>query len=111
MVPIHFTTGTATPALVQVGSFTEFWGVVATDAESGAYFIKLWWQGNALAVPVLGITPPNLTIPIYTASSGVVFQRGLVQNGPLWYAVTKNASDTDATALSTGGDVVTLLVE
>jgi hypothetical protein len=30
--------------------------------------------------------------------------------GPLYYAVTKNAADADDTALSTGGDVVTLFL-
>jgi len=97
MVPLHFTTGTSAP--------------VWTLAGSGAYFIKIYWQGTASGIPVVGVTVPDLTIPIYTTTLGVEFHRALVQNGPMYYTVTKNAGDTDATALSSGGDVITLLVE
>lgn len=115
MVPIHFTTGTATPVWTQAGNFSSFYGFAATNAESAVYFLKLWWAGNtanSALPPVVGTTVPSITIAIETASSGFEFAaRALVQNGPLFYTVTKNAADTDATALSTGGDVITLLVE
>jgi hypothetical protein len=112
MVPIHFTAGTGTPVWTQVGTFTEFWGFVGTNAE--AYFLKLYWQGNAVALPVVGVTVPSITIPVPanpSAVTSITLERGLVQSGPMYYTVTKNAPDTDATALATGGDVITLLVE
>jgi len=111
MVPVKFTTGTSAPVWTQAGSWTSFYGVVATNAESAAYFIKLYWQKDSPTAPSVGVTVPDLTIPIYTTTLGVEFHRALVQNGPLWYTVTKNAGDTDATALSSGGDIITLLVE
>jgi hypothetical protein len=114
MVPIHFTTGTGTPVWTQAGSFTGLYAITATNAEAATYYIKFFWAGttpNKSLPPVVGVTVPNLTVPINTTGNGPTYVRGIVQNGPLWYTVTKNAGDTDATALSTGGDVITLLVE
>jgi hypothetical protein len=111
MIPIHFTTGTSTPTAVLMGNFTEFWGLVATNAEGAIYFVKIYYQGNTNTIPVVGTAVPNITIPVETAYPGVIFARPVVQQGPMYYAVTKNAADTDATALTSGGDVITLLVE
>jgi hypothetical protein len=111
MVPIHFTTGTSAPVLTQCGNFTEFWGLVGTNAE--AYFVKMYWQGNTNAAIVIGTTAPNITIAVPaspTAVTDLVFSTPIILLGPMYDTVTKNAPDTDATALSTGGDVVTLFV-
>ncbi len=112
MVNIHFTTGTGTPVWTQVGSFGSFYGAVGTNAET--FFLKIYWQSSTNASPVAGTTVPDITIEFPTSPTavpGIVFPRALVQTGPMFYMVTKNAGDTDATALSTGGDVITLLVE
>lgn len=112
MVTIHFTTGTGTPVWTQCGNFSEFWGAVGTSAE--AFFLKLYWQGNTNTVPAVGVTVPNITILFPASPSAVpqcLLEKGLQGLGPMYYTVTKLAPDTDATALSTGGDVITLLVE
>lgn len=112
MVPIHFTTGTGTPVWTQCGNFSELWGAVGTSAE--AFFLKLYWQGNTNTVPVVGVTVPNITILFPSSPTSVpefTPAKPLQGLGPMFYTVTKNAPDTDATALSTGGDVITLFVE
>lgn len=111
MVPIHFTAGTGAPTATQMGNWTEFWGATGTSAE--AYFLKIWWQGNTNTVPVVGTTAPNITIAFPSSPVAIlatVFAVPVILQGPMYYAVTKNAGDTDATALSTGGDVITLFV-
>ena len=112
MVPIHFTTGTSAPVWTQAGNFGSFYGAVGTVAET--FFLKIYWQNATNTPPVAGTAIPNITIEFPTSPTavpGVIFTRPLVQTGPMFYLVTKNAGDTDATALSTGGDVITLLVE
>lgn len=112
MIPIHFTTGTSAPVLTLMGSFTEFYGAVGTNAE--AYYIKIYWQGNTNTPIVIGTTVPNITIPVPaspTSITGFCLSRAVILQGPMYYTVTKSAADTDATALSTGGDVITLFVE
>jgi hypothetical protein len=113
MVPIHFTTGTSTPTWTQIGSFSEFCGVVASNAEAATYYIRITWKGNQNNAPTAGIAPtgPIFTIPISTTFVGLILQRTLVQLGPMYYMVSGAAGDADATALGTGGDVITLLVE
>jgi len=114
MFPYTFVTTTGTPALTQVkgGGSCDFLGIIATSMEAaGAMFVKLWWGGNSNATPVLGTTLPNLTISIPTTGIVQSLDLGLIFPGPLWVAVTKNNVGTDATALTTGGGVVTLLLE
>lgn len=110
MIPIKFTTGTATPVWTLASTYSSFWGCVATNAESATYFIKLYWS-KSNAAPIVGTTVPTLTVPVSTTFVGLALYRALTQNAPLYYTVTKNAADTDATALSNGGDVITLFVE
>lgn len=111
MVPIHFTAGTGAPTATLIPTFTEFYGLTGTSAE--AYFVKIYWQGNTNVIPVVGTTVPNITIAVPaspTGTIGLVFAVPVILQGPMYYTVTKNAGDTDATALSTGGDVITLFV-
>jgi hypothetical protein len=114
MIPYKFTTGTGTPALTLIGGGVgqSLLGVAATSAEAAAYFIKLWWQGVSplQTIPVIGTTPPSVTISVGTTGVFQEFNHPLQGGGPLYYAVTKNAADTDDTALTTGGDVVTLFL-
>jgi hypothetical protein len=114
MFPVTFVTTTATPTLTQLkgGQNVDFFGLTATSAEAaGAMFLKLWWGGNSNATPVLGTTLPTVTISVPTTGLVVPFYVPLIYAGPCWYAVTKNNVGTDATALSTGGGVVTLFLE
>lgn len=105
-----FTTGTATPA-VTLARGTDFWGFAGSNAEGATIFLKLWWQGNTNVIPVVGTTAPTVTLPIVTAGQPMQTSiEPITLQGPLYYAVTKNAGDTDATALSTGGDIITLFL-
>jgi hypothetical protein len=114
MFPYTFVTTTSTPALVQLngGHATDFIGIIATSMEAaGAMFVKLWWGGASNATPVLGTTLPTLTISIPQTGIMQSLDISMVYPGPVWVAVTKNNVGTDATALVTGGGVVTLLLE
>lgn len=113
MNSLLFTTTTATPALTLVngGVNTSFIGGCSSSAEAAAFYLKLWWQGAnpSQTIPVIGTTSPNAVIPIPAAGQPpFLLHYPLNMGGPLWYAVTKNAAVTDDTALTTGGDVVTL---
>lgn len=114
MTPFHFTTTTGTPALTAIngGQPVGFSGAGASNAESATIYLKLWWQKNKTTVPVIGTTSPDLTIQI--PSTGLVpftLIRSLNAGGSCYYAVTANAADTDDTALTSGGDVITLFLE
>jgi len=114
MNALKFTTGTGTPALTLVngGMPQSLLGISASSAEAAPYFVKLWWVGMnpSQAIPVIGTTAPTVTIAVGTTGILQEFNHPLQGGGPLYYAVTKNAADTDDTALSTGGDVVTLFL-
>lgn len=118
------TTGTGTPVATLLQSASTFYGVYATNAEAAAYFIKLWWSGTGTApptipggaqpaptLPVAGTTVPSLTIAIPTSGLIPACELPLNLGGQLWYWITKNAADSDDTALTTGGDVVTFVYD
>jgi hypothetical protein len=110
VIPYHFTTGTATPVLTQVGQY-GLCGFSATSAEAANFFLKFWWAHNA-GLPTIGTTAPDVTILVPT--TGLVpelFVRSLQGGGALWVAATKLAADSDTTALTAGGDVITLFLE
>jgi hypothetical protein len=111
--PYHFSTTTATPALTQLqGEAVALLGITATSAESAGYFVKIWWAHNSgTEIPVIGTTAPDLTIEVGTGGICQEFNHPLQGGGPAWVSVTKNAADTDATALTTGGDVITLFLD
>ena len=109
MVPIHFTTGTAAVAATKI-AFTDLWGICATDAKDATYYVKICWQGNSNTVPVPGTTTPSITFAIQVGAPDKIFKTPLTLAGPMYYWVTLNPADSDATVLATGGDVVTLLV-
>ena len=119
-----FTAGTGTPAatLVAGGSASILYGLSATNGEAAAIFLKLYWEGTGVApptipggaqpavtVPIAGTTIPSLTIAVPV---GGIYNLGFIpvnNGGRMWYWVTKNAADSDATALTTGGDVFTII--
>lgn len=114
MFPVHFLTGTSAPTLTGLkgGQNVDFYGVAATNNEtSTTIYLKLWWQGNTNNAPILGTTAPTLTIAIPAAGTYFVSTYPLVVAGPCYYAVTKLQADTDQTALSTGGEAITLFIE
>jgi hypothetical protein len=118
-----FTTGTGAPAasLVAGGAGSIFFGLAASSAESGNYYLKLWWEGTgtpppssvagsqpSTSIPVPGTTLPSATIPIPSTGLFNLSFNPINNGGRLWFWVTKNAADLDATALAAGGDVITL---
>ena len=119
----HFTAGTATPAatLVAGGAGSTFYGLAATNGEAAAIFLKLYWEGTGTAapsvggvqpattLPTAGTTIPQLTIPVPVGGLFNLSFDPVNLGGRIWYWVTKNAADTDATALTTGGDVFSLI--
>jgi hypothetical protein len=114
MIPVHFLTGTSTPVLTLLkgGQNVDFLGLSATNNETATtIYLKLWWGGNSNSTPTLGVTAPTLTIAI--PANGIFFTSTypIVYPGPCWYSVTKLQADTDATALVTGGEAVTLFIE
>jgi hypothetical protein len=114
MFPVHFLTGTGTPALTLLkgGQDVSFYGGSATNNEtSTTIYLKLWWQGNTNVAPIIGTTAPTLTIAIPAAGWYATSTYPLIMSGPCYYAVTKLQADTDDTALSTGGEAVTLFIE
>jgi hypothetical protein len=110
MVPIHFTTNTNPPVATLIGTFTELWGVAATEAKDATYYVKVYWQGNSNVAPVVGTTTPNVTFAILAGNPSCIFAVPVILQGPMWYTVTLNPADADTTVLATGGDVVTLFV-
>ena len=110
MVPLHFTTSTAAVALTLAGNWSELYGVSATDSKDATYYVKIWWQGSSLTLPVIGTTKPNATFQIASGVQNCILPTPAVLSGPMFYAVTLNAADTDTTVLATGGDVITLWV-
>ena len=110
---VHSTTTTSAPVLSMLagGRSPELYGVIATYAESSTYYIKFWYQGNTNAAPVLGVTAPTLTIPISAGAPGYLTAIPVVLQGPLWWTATANVSDTDTTALGTGGDVINIFID
>ena len=110
MQAYKFTTTTATPALIGPLPATDFLGATASSAEAATFYLKLWWTHDS-GGPIIGTTAPDATFPI--PSTGLLpfeFNHPLQEGGMLYCAVTKNAADTDDTALTTGGDVVTLFL-
>ena len=110
---VHATTTTSAPALALVDGqrSCDLYGVIATYAESSTYYIKFWFQGNTNAAPVLGTTAPTLTIPVSAGAPGYLTASPIILQGPLWWAATANASDTDSTALGAGGDIVNIFID
>lgn len=108
---IHFTTGTGTPAAVKINSASDFLAVSATNAEAAVYFLKLWWSGNKTGAATVGATIPSLTIPVGTDGLTWSLNFPLNLGGLLYYWVTLDAGDTDATALTNGGDVITIVYD
>lgn len=105
-----FIAGTGAP-VAALANGTQFWGFTASNAEGATIFLKLWWQGNTNTAPVVGTTAATVTLAIPSAGQPIATSiEPIIQQGPLYYAVTKNAADTDTTALSTGGDVITLFL-
>lgn len=111
---VHFSVTTGAPALQAVGPPNKqinVTGISVTSDTTNICYLKIWWQGNSNASPTIGTTAPNVTIQI-PASTGLTqtFYSPLSNAGPCFAALTKNATDTDVTAL-TGGATATIFIE
>lgn len=113
MRPLHFTTVTGTAVLTPIngGQPVGLLGGCASSVESTTIYLKLWWQHDNAAIPVIGTTPPDVTIQIPT--TGLVpftFNYSLQGGGACWYSATLLAADSDTTSVGAGGDVITLFL-
>lgn len=111
---VHFSVTTGAPALQSVGPPNKqinVTGFSVTSDTTNICYLKLWWQGNSNAAPIIGVTAPNATFQI-PASTGLtkIFCSVLSNAGPCFATLTKNATDSDATAL-TGGATATIFIE
>lgn len=114
------TTGTGAPAAAQVPgtAYTQLAGVVAAATkQASTFFLKLWWEGAQVppagspSGPTVGTTPASMVIPIPVGGIALTLPQPANNGGPLWYWVSANAVDSDTTALTTGGDVVNLILQ
>lgn len=111
---VHFSVTTGAPVLQAVGPPNKqinVTGFAVTSDTTNICYLKIWWQGNSNAAPILGTTAPNVTIQV-PASTGITktLYSPLSNAGPCFATVTKNATDSDVTAL-TSGATVTLFIE
>lgn len=112
MRPYSLVTTTATPALIELGGAVAVLGLTVAAAE--AFYLKFWWTGSSSINenPVIGTTLPQWTVQV--PSTGIApaeFNHPLQGGGTVWVAATKNLIGTDDTALTTGGDVITLFLD
>ncbi len=119
------TTGAVAAGLVAGGAASILHGYVSTNAEAANFYVKIWWEGTGTAaptnftggnqpattIPVAGTTIPSLTIQVNTTGMFSLSDIRVTNGGRMWFWVTKNAADTDATALPAGGDVITFIYE
>jgi hypothetical protein len=103
---------------VRAGQAGNFKGYAAVVLAAYPVFLKLYWFTPTAAnpTPVVGTTVPNMTIELGVPSTGVghneqSYPDGVTGNGQLWMALTKNAVDSDNTALVAGDAIVTVLAE
>lgn len=94
-------------------------GIIAVNTAAYAIFVKLYWYTptSANPTPTVGTTAPNVTIELPalgTTTGGVMqsFTEGFNGgNGQLWMAVTKLATEADATVVVAGDGLISLLVD
>jgi hypothetical protein len=107
----HTSTGTGAPAPLLIPGASDFLALFASSVETGAFYVKLWWSGNNTAPPVVGTTIPTLTIPVPANGQAVSLNFPLNNGGNLYMWATKNGGDTDTTALTAGGDALTVVFD
>lgn len=94
-------------------------GIIAVNTAAYAIFVKLYWYvpTNAAPTPTVGTTAPHVTIELPalgTTTGGIErsFTEGFSGgNGQLWMAVTKLATEADATVVVAGDGLISLLVD
>jgi hypothetical protein len=108
-----------TPVATLLNGPTELYGLSATNSQGtpAIYYVKFYWQGvgapppgTSVVNPVVGTTLPQLTIPVPVGGLFNLSFDPMNNGGPLWYWVTLNALQTDATAIATGGDVLSFIL-
>jgi hypothetical protein len=118
-------TGTVTATLLANGSASTFYGVSALSAEAASFYIKLYWEGTGTAPPPnVGASQPATVLP--SAGTTIATMTFLVpttglplsatnvpinNGGRIWYWISATAADGAQSALTTGGDLVTLIYD
>lgn len=112
----HFSTAGSTN-LQKISDGAALRGVVAVCSAAYAVYVKLYWfTPNSSASPTVGTTAPDLTFTVNATAAAVPglvadFSSAVNGNGQLWVAVTKLATDADATAVLANDATITVLYD
>jgi hypothetical protein len=117
-------TGAVTATLLAGGSASIFYGITAVNLEAAATYVKIYWEGTGTApsagaqsttTPAVATTVPQLTfmVPLTSTSSYfAVSDLPLTNGGRIWYWISATVADgASQTALTTGGDLITLIYD
>lgn len=88
-------------------------GIACLNTTAAAIFLKFYWSA---VVPTVGTTVPDITIelPALGTTTGNVLQSwpdGITKAGELYLAVTNLAADSDATVVTAGAGLISVLYE
>jgi hypothetical protein len=93
-------------------------GVAALNTTAAAIFLKFFWYVPTAAAPTptVGTTVPDITIelPALGTTTGNVLQSwpdGIQKAGQLFLAVTNLAADADATVVTAGAGLISVIYE
>jgi hypothetical protein len=110
------TANTTNLTLIKGGQNVDLLGVLGVNTSAYEIFIKFYWMSTTQTAvpPTVGTTVPNLTlaIPALGTTTGVAnyyWSDGITMNGPLYFAVTKLAADSDTTVVVAGDGIITIL--
>jgi hypothetical protein len=117
-------TTAVTANLLAGGSASIFYGISAVNLETAATYVKIYWEGTGIApssgqqttaLPNVATSIPQLTFMVPLSSSSSFFSvtnLPLNNGGRIWYWISATLTDgTAQTALTTGGDLITLIYD
>lgn len=104
----HFTTATGAPVATLIPNMSDLLAVSVGSAEAAAFFVKFYWSKNTNAAPTVGTTRPDLTIQVPTTGVFYTPLFALNNGGLVYFWATAAVGDLDTTALTAGGDVLTV---
>lgn len=95
------------------------YGIGGVNTAAYAIFVKFYWflPTAAVPTPIVGTTVPDLTleVPALGTATGQANQpmptNGVTKTGQLFMAVTKLATDADATVVVAGDGLISVFYE
>lgn len=99
-----------------LGANVMGWNIINTNAAVRyvkIYFVLPGGGPSGADGPVVGTTPPYITIQVPASGSAVAAfdPAGVSMKGDLWMATTVNAADSDATAVGAGDLITSLFIQ